>query len=762
MEDIKRNIWTLYKFLLLTSSLLFAYILYLQYKQVEDSHLEEQYNSIQLFSNGTTSLLDNQEMVLDMLADSLLSNQSNKTPQAHQEWLKELSETNPNIAAFGLADPQGNIKLVSANLEISSQPNLLKQATTRDSFLKTLSTYKMVVGRSYYKTDIEELILPIRKAIRDSNGNVIAVMTAGLKLDSSKLFNIELHNNEEHLISLVRDDLYVQYMATSEYFPIDYSKPFEKQDFMHMLRKISQVNQITLSELKGSTKPVCGYVFDQDTPASYSVKYLPRYNLWAISRVTVEHIITEYVETFIVYIFIYLLLQLTFYNFVRSIDKDETARRQELLFQAHHDPITSLPNRHYLLFHVKKWFSNPSKPASVLFLDIDKFKRVNDSAGHKVGDQVLKLVSTRLQQLIAADTLLIRETGDEFLIVTLETDTFELERLAQRIVHNFSQSFNVDQFSFILSCSIGIARFPEQGTNLDDLKRSADIAMYHAKNQRSSISFFTPSMQTSYLEEITLEQKLRRAISNRQLTMVYQPQFNAAGSLHGVEALVRWCDPDLGFIPPDKFIPIAENFGLMPSLGQLIMETTLQEMHALQQNLGFQFQTSVNISVRQLVRSDFLDKLLVCVQESHYNQRFLTLEITENLFIEDRDNVRPLFDSLNKLGIRISLDDFGTGYSSLSMLGELPFDEIKIDKSFVDNILTDDKSLKMAQNIIAIAKNFDRDVVAEGIELEQHQAILRQCGCDLFQGYYYAKPMNFDCLKGFLITNQQSEPLTEA
>ncbi len=755
MANLKRNIWTLYKFLVLTSSLLFAFILYLQFDQVEKSHLEEQYNSVQLFSNGSQTLLDNQEMILDMLAERLIFSNTFKNKAETQKWLNSLLSINSNIAAFGLAHPNGTIELVSPNLILEQQPNLLEQAKTRHSFSKTLTSYKMVIGRSYFKADINQLILPIRKAIRDNDGHVIAVMTAGLKLNGSTLFDIELHNKEDHQIRLIRNDFFIQYMIGSETSSVNYNQAINSEYFLSVLRSISASNNLTLTQLKGSLKPVSGNVFAQRTPSSYTVKYLPRYDIWAVSTVSLGHIALEYLLSIIIYVFTYVLLLLVFFIFIRSIDQHEKERRKELLYQAHHDSLTLLPNKHYLRAHARKWFKHSLKPASLLYLDINQFKRINDSAGHKIGDKILVLLVERLTGQISDDALLVRESGDEFLVVTPIVDKYELDRLCRNILSKLSQPFSVDDYSFILSCSIGIAQYPKQGLHLDELQRSADIAMYQAKSQGKNISFFDEEMQTCYLKEIKLEQRLRSAINDRKLSMAYQPQIDSNGQLHGVEALVRWTDCEFGFIPPDQFIPIAENFGLMPKLGQLIMEMTLTDMETLQNELGYKFQTAINISVKQITQGDFLDKLLLTIQKSRYNQRYITLEITENLFIEDKEIMRPLFVSLKKLGIRISLDDFGTGYSSLSILGELPFDEIKIDKSFVDNIDIDAKSYKMAQNIISIAKNFDREVLAEGVECKEQETILRECGCDLFQGYYYARPMRYKELKQFLATKQQ-------
>ncbi|EGU54433.1 sensory transduction protein kinase [Vibrio nigripulchritudo ATCC 27043] len=749
MADLKRNIWTLYKLLLLISSTIFLFIAWQQWLKVERSHSQEQFNAVQIFTNGITSLLNNQEMVLDVLGDRLLSENNYESDDASQEWLDRLLSINNSIAAFGLADPYGEIHLVSSNLSKFTQPNLLHKESTRESFAKTLTSYSMVLGRTYYKEDIDEFILPIRKAIRDESGNVLAVMTAGLQLDQTTLFNIRLHDNYEHKIGVIRDDYFVQFMTTPERNGIDYNTPISERYFDNMLNSVAKSNGYTLKDLKKVESPTVGYVLDQQKPGLYAIQYIPRFDIWTVSEIDLRHVVFEYLGVMAVYIAIFLAIQAVFFLFVRSIDKHEKDRHDELLFQANHDPLTQLPNRHYLRSHIHRWLRPTAPPFSILFMDMDHFKNVNDSSGHDHGDKVLEEIAARLRSISDDQTLLIRESGDEFIIVTSLSDHYELNRFANNIIHNLSKPYEIDQFSFILGCSIGIAQYPEHGTSLDTLLRCADIAMYDAKTRRNSVSFFTESMQSSYLHTVKLEQRLRQAIQQSKLYMVYQPQFNAEGNLHGVEALVRWNDDELGFVPPDKFIPIAESCGLMPTLGQLIIDTTLAEMSQLQRQLGYDFQVSINISVRQITQEDFLDKLILSIQTQRFNQHNITLEITENLFIEDIDIVRPVCENLNRLGVRISLDDFGTGYSSLSMLGELPFQEIKIDKGFIDNILTCTKSLKMAQNIIAIGKNFDMQVLAEGVETEKHEAVLKRCGCDLFQGYYYARPMAMEELYQF-------------
>jgi len=252
------------------------------------------------------------------------------------------------------------------------------------------------------------------------------------------------------------------------------------------------------------------------------------------------------------------------------------------------------------------------------------------------------------------------------------------------------------------------------------------------------------------LNRVNVEQALHKALDKHEFYMVYQPQIDHEGTIYGVEALVRWNSAEMGLVPPDQFIPIAEAAGVMPRLGKFILSTTLKEMKSLQTELGRSLQTSINISIKQFMETHFLDYLIQKIEQENFNRISLCLEITESLFIEDIDYILPLLQKVHELGLHISMDDFGTGYSSLSILRKLPIDELKIDKSFVDAILNDVTAEKMIQNIIAIGKNLEMYILAEGVERKEQEDLLKEYGCDRFQGYLYSKPLTYDALKEFL------------
>lgn len=318
------------------------------------------------------------------------------------------------------------------------------------------------------------------------------------------------------------------------------------------------------------------------------------------------------------------------------------------------------------------------------------------------------------------------------------------------IIESLSRPYEVNGISFTLGVSIGIAQYPEHGEDLDQLLRAADIAMYEAKKYRNSVCFFAKTMQEDYLRKVVMEQELRQGLEANELHMVYQPQVTQSGQVFGVEALVRWNNKRLGFVPPDQFIAVAESAGLMPALGEFITLTALQEIKALQQTLDFELNLSINISLRQFMQPNFLQLIQDSLADTGMSSDHVTLEITETLFIEDLNYILPLLAQVHDMGLHISMDDFGTGFSSLSMLRTLPMDELKIDKSFVDTLCANEADQKLVQNIIAIGKNYGMTVLAEGVETEHQAEMLRHFGCDRFQGYLFARPLPIDELASFI------------
>ncbi|MEZ9979677.1 putative bifunctional diguanylate cyclase/phosphodiesterase [Vibrio cyclitrophicus] len=759
MALFKKNIWSLYALIVLLTLMLFAGLGVTKWQSNRNDFTEQQHIQVELFSSSVSSLLTSQEALLEVVGHQL-AQQSDFTRTASiqiRPILDKLLDTHPAIAAFDLLNTQGDYLSISSNLQLSDQKNLLQYKETRSSFLDAMASEKMVLGRTYFQESLNSLIIPMRKSISIDGKNIAAVMTAGLRLDSTIVFENNAHAGSYNTLTLLRLDNYRQFFSSDIESLDAYSDPVGQDVMKRISKSFNEQIGISIKDAATGKNTYSFVISDEKYHALLSAKYIPDYKLWVVGRTELSYVDNIFINEFGILLIIFMFLQLGFYFLVKSIAKNEQRTRSQLIYQANHDPLTSLPNRLYMRRNIHNWVKNESEQFSLLFIDIDNFKCVNDTHGHDFGDKVLKQIALRLMRFRSRLSLVVRESSDEFLFLTPLTNEPEIKRLAERIIDVLSQPYEVENSQFLLGCSIGIARFPEHGKDLDSLLRSADISMYKAKQQQNSYSIFTTEMQDAHIYKMRVEQRLRIAIEKQTLFMVFQPLVRTDKSIHGVEALVRWIDDELGFVPPDVFVPIAESTGLMQKLGAFIIESSVMQIAHLhrttEQNIGL----SINISVRQFSHKSFSEHLLATLEKYQFSAHCLTLEITESLFIEDVTLVKPIFQALKEKDIKISLDDFGTGYSSLSMLKVLPINELKIDKSFIENIAIDQQSLTMVQNIIAIGKNFGMVVLAEGVESNEHFSILKACGCDLMQGYYFSRPIPYDQLCQFLATTLTEE-----
>ena len=748
MAILKKNIWTIFYILCGTAFLFLCIISWNKWNSTHQKYAIDQINLVKLVSNATHSLFLSQEMMLTTLGHHIVKDHDPRI-------FDDLLILNPSIVAFGFVDVEGNYLYTSSNFDKSKRPNLREQAVSRESFDYTLTQEKMVLGKTYFIAASGRWGIPIRKTVFDEiTKKPLGVMTAGLGIEGAfKIYTDNVSLGDFNKITLIRDkDQFVQFQSSNDELSKKlFDAPIADQFLEKLLKRVMKKYDISHDKLKLSRDIYTIESFDTKEGTIQSVlKYDPRYELWIVSEVNHSQIIQDFTKSFLSYIFIFVVVHIILFFLFKIISNAEEERKQDLIFQATHDTLTQLPNRSYLYQFIHRWIYEGAPPFSLYYLDMDHFKNVNDSFGHHYGDLLLIEFSKRVSHLIRQDSVLIRQGGDEFILLTYRTDMEEILAHSNTILQEISRPYQIKQFSFVIGASIGIAKFPEHGNTLDMLLRASDIAMYEAKKYKNSVRIFSPSMQEGYLKRVNVEQALHKAFDNHELFMVYQPQIDHKGNIYGVEALVRWQSQELGSVPPDQFIPVAEASGLMPRLGHFITHTTLHEMKQLQEELGISFQTSINISVKQFMEADFLDTLAHKINHVKLDYISLCLEITESLFIEDIDYILPLLKDIRTLGLSISMDDFGTGYSSLSILRKLPIDELKIDKSFVDALLSDITAEKMVQNIIMIGKNLDLHILAEGVETIEQEAVLKKLGCDRFQGYLYAKPLRYEDLKRFL------------
>ncbi len=430
--------------------------------------------------------------------------------------------------------------------------------------------------------------------------------------------------------------------------------------------------------------------------------------------------------------------------------RDITERKvmqQAIEWQATHDPLTGLPNRALLSDRFERAIKNAKrkqKSLLVCMLDLDHFKPVNDTYGHDSGDKLIVLASHRLEMLIRGSDTACRIGGDEFVILLCDLETKqEAAIVLQRILESISEPYAIDSHNIHITASIGVALFPDDDVDPDTLLRHADQAMYIAKQSgRNRIQWFDVDQDKKLQGSLDIINQVQQAYYQNQLCLYYQPKVNLrTRQIIGMEALLRWRHPDQGIIPPMSFLPLIEQTELIIDIGEWVMQQALSDMkHWL--NKGFKWEVSINIAAKHFHLPDFHSRLInILSTHPEAPPQLLEIEIVETVALEEIQQIRELILKCQKTGIKFALDDFGTGFSSLSYLKKLPADTLKIDQAFVRDILTDKDDLTLVQAIIGLAHNFKLNVIAEGVETEQHGELLVQLGCDLAQGYGIAKPM---------------------
>ncbi len=441
---------------------------------------------------------------------------------------------------------------------------------------------------------------------------------------------------------------------------------------------------------------------------------------------------------------------------VLANDVTERRKADEMVrWQAYHDAMTGLPNRLLFQDRVEQAIAAGKRMgtnAAVLFLDLDGFKHINDTLGHSTGDSLLKVVATRLWGCLREEDTIARMGGDEFTILLPHLATPEdASHVAQRLLESLTTPIVLDQNELFVTASIGISLFPIDGEDTQTLLRHADVAMYRAKEQgRNGYQLYKEAMNVAAFERLMLENNLRKAIEREEFILHYQPQVHlGTGVVVGVEALVRWSHPELGLVPPGKFIPIAEEMGMILPLGELVLRTACRQA-ALWNAGGRPLRVAVNLSGRQVGQRGLVEIVTSILEETGLNPRLLDLELTESALIQNGEAAVLNLRRLRALGVRLSVDDFGTGYSSLSYLRRFPLDTLKIDRSFVQDMEKDIEGQAIARAIIDLSHALSLEVVAEGVETPEQRQCLMEMGCDIMQGYLFSPPVTVEHLEAIL------------
>ena len=442
--------------------------------------------------------------------------------------------------------------------------------------------------------------------------------------------------------------------------------------------------------------------------------------------------------------------------------KERRQAEEVVKFAATHDPLTGLPNRVLLAERVNRAVAaakSESRSTAVLFIDLDRFKNINDALGHEAGDHLLQNVADRLVRCVRRSDTVARQGGDEFVVLIEAFQTpRDLIQVAEKILAEVAGPMTVYGKEFQITASIGMSTFPADGEDLRALLKNADIAMYRAKQQGNAYQFYAQQMSAHSVERLELEAALRQALERDELRLHYQPKIEArTGRVTGIECLLRWQHQTLGTVQPDQLVPLAEETGLIVPIGKWALRTACLQARAwAAQGLPL-FQMAVNLSARQFMSATLLDDVMETLADTGMNARLIEFEVTESMMMREPEEAVKLLRELKAIGVRLTIDDFGTGYSSLAYLKRLPIDCVKIDASFVRGIPVDASDVAITETVIAMSRSLGLKVVAEGVETRDQMRFLEQRGCDEMQGFYFSRPLPAEELAAYL----RQEPAPE-
>lgn len=755
MALINKNIWLAFYLVGLIWTLFLGISSFNTYKNVYNEFVSEQLSLTMMSKNSLNATFKQYEVLLNIVAGQVLKEDQVAATEDIKSIMKSATDLDSSVSAFALVNLDGSIHASEPVSPILKGASLTTIVASQDTFVGTVKTDGMLIGRTYFSESLDSIIIPFRLTVRDSKGDARFVLSIAVSLDKGFDFFVNNADNSglQNTYLYRETDRYFQLAPIEKIYDANiYQYQISQADIDESIKRLEGQIEIPFAELKDKE-----IVFSNENihPARQSLNasvYMKDYSLWLVTEIKLSAIKHAFLEKVAILFLAYLLSIVLIFLLFRNIAASDKKKATELEFQANHDYLTHLCNRYYFDRYLA---SVDNKTVfSLIYLNIDHFKAVNDSYGHVVGDLLLTKVANRISAIANKGDLVIRFSGDEFILISFDKSELQTVAICDKLLSCFDAPLLSKDSEIMLSASIGVSFYPKDSSKPEDIKRNADLAMYSAKQQRNTAVLFNQSLLNDYLYVRKVEHELKKSLVNDELYMVYQPQFAEDGCIVGVEALLRWQNETLGYMPPDKFISIAESMGMMDTIGTFVIERTLTEMMALQEKMGLKYDVSINVSVKQFKNPDFFDQLMAIIHQLDFPTKLLILEITESVLIDDVDVMRNLMIKIKQHNIRISLDDFGTGYSSLSILKSLPIDELKIDKSFVDDVISDDETRSMINSIISIAKNKQIKTVAEGVETQDMLFALKELGCDIYQGYYFSKPIDKNKLELLLIDNK--------
>jgi len=673
-------------------------------------------------------------------------------PEAARPYLDKFKARYPQIATVGIIDPNGRMLINSAKQAGEPLPDFRNTPEYMGPFLEALSAPTLyTMGQPEFGQIIREWRFPFRYTVRDEAGRPLFMIQATIPLESGMHFlrNITLPPNS--LVGLLREDGLQQAR-----WPVDDpSKVYGRRLNGPLLQAI----EANPDQIGGSFTGYSPWMYTehQRLGAYHHLSELP---LYAYVSIPYTQVWSKWWNHNSPLLGVFLVFVATLGAIAYWVTVHERLHSHELLNQARRDSLTGLTNRagsEELLQRQIRLSRETGRPFTIMFFDLDRFKDINDTLGHGVGDQLLIEVGKRTTAVLRQDDMLARLGGDEFLCILPGSTLDAGSRTAQRLIQAFETPFRVSQHRLKMSCSIGLAFFPEHGTDCETLLKHADTAMYEAKRLgRSGFACYESGLGQRLQQRLTLESKIRDALVNQEFRLHFQPILELeSGRIISAEALLRWRDAEGIEHSPAQFIPIAEESGLILPLGEWVLKAACVQARAWLDQ-GFDLSVAVNLSTRQFQDPDLLGKVTSVIADCGLPPSRLELEVTEGAAMLDPESSMAVLGTLKRLGIRIAIDDFGTGYSSLSYLKRIPADTIKIDKNFVDGVSEDTDDRAIVHSIIALAKALDKHTIAEGIETDAQKLALEKAGCKWGQGYLFSRPLSADAFLALLVDAKRS------
>ncbi|MEJ2407284.1 MAG: EAL domain-containing protein [Candidatus Thiodiazotropha sp.] len=732
-------LWRLFWLLSLVTVLLSLLLARYFYNDVLENKFRDldQFNTL-VKEGWVESRLFAQESVLKILSDRLIEMDGIAHTHRSMNLLDALVKNSANVIGIGLFDSSGNL-IVSTHHSREIFPNLLKTDATAPTFLDALDSDHMVLGHTYYNPSFDKWVLPLRLAFRTPEGKQYVVVSWYDAEGGDALFNHGNIPNDLTAAVISNDFVMLDYKVEYPRDPIYFQAPLPE----------AVVEQFNLRKLKGNQRILQPYI-DRDGHLRYiSVTYIPKYEVYiSLTRAHSEAIkgfTPIAVKIAIGTLFFWGVLYLFFFY----VAKKENEANITLEYQAKHDSVTGLMNRFALSQEIALCIKK-EKPFCLAFIDLDNFKTINDLYGHRTGDQVLVQVAKRLLMVMEGDMYCARFSGDEFALL-IPYAPEKAVRVYKNVLALIKLPFDFEYSALHISASMGVTVFPSDSESSEELMSYADIALNQAKKQKDHFMFFDQEFYKKVERRSIIQGLFNTALKDEEFHVVYQPQIDArTNAVVGVEALARWKSGELGEISPAEFIPIAEESGFIIPLGMAVLEQACQTTQAMWERTHHDYKLSVNVSVRQLIDESFISNVSQLLNKLKFPQNKLVLEITESVMIDESDTIIQKLQLLRDQGIGVSLDDFGTGFSSLSMVSQLPISELKVDQSFIRDLLVDENHAHLSEMIIEIGRHLEVDVVAEGVEKQEHVELLTKFRCYILQGYYFSRPLSVEDLEKYI------------